>query len=88
MWAMEDTGGEGPYGPDVAFAAIRDHCVSRLAGTCRDGQGRGGVGGSTYNNQPKNGSNSGSDSSQNPFNLEGVDFNVDSSCKVILNLLK
>ena len=25
---------------------------------------------------------------QKPFNLEGVDFNVDSRCKVILDLLK
>jgi hypothetical protein len=25
---------------------------------------------------------------QKPFNLEGVDYNVDSRCKVILDLLK
>jgi len=25
---------------------------------------------------------------QKPFNLEGVDFNIDSRCKVILDLLK
>ena len=33
MLAMEDAGGEGPYGPAVASAAIRDCHVPQPAGT-------------------------------------------------------
>jgi len=41
-------------------------------------------GGRTPKNHDKDDSR---DACQKPFNLEGVDFNVDSRCKVILDLL-